>query len=393
MGGMHKATAFLIVLAGAASLLPGCAQLAGHCPLQTASLAPTAAERAAHPAPASESAPAVPAPDPAPQFAATLPPDIPCLWPVQEDDRCILSGYGPRGWRRGGPGQFHRAVDIRASVNAPVVAAAAGTVKQAMRQGDYGNILVIDHGNGYESAYAHLNAMLAKEGQQVARGELIARAGRTGNATAPHVHYEIRHDGQAINPTPYLPMGGAVMAAVPAEPPKPAPAPEKKSLTRKPSERPVKAKASTAEQPTAKASARASGKKAAANTSAKKDPAKPASKTSEKKETLKTGKTNAATTKKAAAKTEDKPASKTARKQDAGKKETSKTADKTAAPKSASKDGARSTTKKTGAPAAAAPKKTPLKESAPAKSKSTLTSAKTPAKGGKKTSEKAARKP
>lgn len=160
------------------------------------------------PPPAAVVAPVPPAPAPAkPSDSVTA--HIPSLWPVKDNrPRVILSSYGYRGGRRGGPSSFHRAVDIQAAMNTPVIATASGIVTEAAIGRGYGKVIVIDHGNGYQTAYAHLNKFKVKKGQRVTKGEVIALSGRTGNATCPHVHYEVRKNSKAINPVAYLPMDG-----------------------------------------------------------------------------------------------------------------------------------------------------------------------------------------
>jgi murein DD-endopeptidase MepM/ murein hydrolase activator NlpD len=85
-----------------------------------------------------------------------------------------------------------------------VHATADGVVTFSGTQGAYGDIVVVDHGGGYATAYAHLSRRGVRAGAQVRRGDRIGLVGRTGNATAPHLHYEVRRDGEAVNPEPYL---------------------------------------------------------------------------------------------------------------------------------------------------------------------------------------------
>ncbi len=100
--------------------------------------------------------------------------------------------------------EFHEGVDIAADYGTPVRASAAGTVVAASYDGGYGLKVDIDHGNGYHTWYAHLEAALVTVGQHVYKGEVIGHAGATGFATGPHLHYQIMLNGVAINPTPYL---------------------------------------------------------------------------------------------------------------------------------------------------------------------------------------------
>ena len=85
-----------------------------------------------------------------------------------------------------------------------MAAAAAGTVIHAGWLGGYGNLVVVDHGNGLSTAYAHNSAFASSVGQAVAAGQVIAYAGSTGNSSGPHVHFEVRVNGTAVDPLGYL---------------------------------------------------------------------------------------------------------------------------------------------------------------------------------------------
>ena len=98
----------------------------------------------------------------------------------------------------------HTGLDIAAPKGTPIKAAASGTVTFSGRQGSYGNMIVISHGNGIETYYGHCNKLYATVGQQVAQGETIAAVGSTGNSTGNHLHLEIRVNGVAYNPQNYL---------------------------------------------------------------------------------------------------------------------------------------------------------------------------------------------
>ena len=117
------------------------------------------------------------------------------VWPVHG----ILTSY--YGWRWG---RMHEGIDIAVSNGTPVVAAAAGTVIVAGWMGGYGNLVVVDHGGGISTAYAHNTSVTVGVGQQVAQGQLIAYSGNTGNSTGPHVHFEVRSNGGAVDPLGYL---------------------------------------------------------------------------------------------------------------------------------------------------------------------------------------------
>ena len=111
--------------------------------------------------------------------------------------------YGPiYNWFSGG----HKGIDISPSYGTPVGAADGGVVVSASySRYDYGYYIIIDHGNGYQTWYAHLSQILVSQGQRVGRGELVGRVGMTGYATGPHLHFEVRLGGVPINPLNLLP--------------------------------------------------------------------------------------------------------------------------------------------------------------------------------------------
>lgn len=117
------------------------------------------------------------------------------VWPLQG---VLTSSYG---WRWG---RMHEGIDIAVASGTPVVSAAAGTVIVAGWMGGYGNLVVVDHGNGIATAYAHNSGLTVGVGQSVAQGQLIAYAGSTGNSTGSHVHFEVRVNGSAVDPLGYL---------------------------------------------------------------------------------------------------------------------------------------------------------------------------------------------
>ena len=117
------------------------------------------------------------------------------VWPVHG---VLTSNYG---WRWG---RMHEGIDIAVSNGTPVVAAAAGTVIVAGWMGGYGNLVVVDHGGGVSTAYGHNTSVAVGVGQQVAQGQLIAYSGNTGHSTGPHVHFEVRINGAAVDPLGYL---------------------------------------------------------------------------------------------------------------------------------------------------------------------------------------------
>jgi murein DD-endopeptidase MepM/ murein hydrolase activator NlpD len=110
----------------------------------------------------------------------------------------LTSGFGPR-W-----GRMHEGIDIAAPTGTPIIAAQAGTVIIAGWQGGYGNLTVIDHGGGVSTAYGHQSSIGVSVGQSVGQGQVIGAMGSTGNSTGPHLHFEVRINGGAVNPLGYL---------------------------------------------------------------------------------------------------------------------------------------------------------------------------------------------
>lgn len=111
----------------------------------------------------------------------------------------INSRFGPRG------ASFHDGIDIAAPEGTPIRAIEAGEVVYSDELRGYGNIVIVRHAGGLVSVYAHNQANLVREGQQVARGEVIAKVGSTGRVTGPHLHFEIRRNNTAQDPLFYLP--------------------------------------------------------------------------------------------------------------------------------------------------------------------------------------------
>jgi len=125
---------------------------------------------------------------------------IPLASPLRSGYR-LTSPFGPRG------GRLHKGLDMAAGLNTPIYTGADGVVKFSGVQSGFGNIVIIDHGNGYETYYAHLNRRLVTTGQTVSRGDQIAAMGNTGRSSGVHLHYEIRKDGVAVNPMTYIKAG------------------------------------------------------------------------------------------------------------------------------------------------------------------------------------------
>jgi len=141
----------------------------------------------------------------------------PSLWPVNGH---LLSSFGARTDPFSGEGAMHTGVDLSAAMGTPVHAAGDGTVVHASWGGQYGNLVIIDHGDGVQTWYAHLSRFLVVPGQEIRRGEVLGKSGATGRVTAPHLHYEVRLGGTPVNPYKYL---ANSLVAEPAPAPKDLP--------------------------------------------------------------------------------------------------------------------------------------------------------------------------
>jgi murein DD-endopeptidase MepM/ murein hydrolase activator NlpD len=111
------------------------------------------------------------------------------------------------GWRRdplNGGSDYHSGLDIAAERGRPVYATAAGTVVRAGRQGNYGNLLTLDHGFGIRTRYGHLMDFTVSAGDEVQRGDIIGHVGNTGRATGYHLHYEVMANGALVDPLQLL---------------------------------------------------------------------------------------------------------------------------------------------------------------------------------------------
>jgi len=127
--------------------------------------------------------------------ADTTPSAAGFTWPTSGQ---ITSGFGPR-W-----GRMHQGLDIAAPTGRPITAAKSGTVIVAGWSGGYGQLVVIDHGGGLATAYAHQSRIAVKTGDPVTQGGLVGFVGSTGHSTGPHLHFEVRVNGAARDPLPYL---------------------------------------------------------------------------------------------------------------------------------------------------------------------------------------------
>jgi murein DD-endopeptidase MepM/ murein hydrolase activator NlpD len=134
----------------------------------------------------------------------------PSLWPVEGR---LMSPFGGRTDPFSGEGAIHTGVDLEAPMGTPVRAAGDGIVVHADWESGYGRLIIIDHGNGIQTYYGHLSTFDVVPGQEVRRGDVIARSGASGRVTSPHLHYEVRIGGTPVNPYPYMAKSIALSAA------------------------------------------------------------------------------------------------------------------------------------------------------------------------------------
>jgi murein DD-endopeptidase MepM/ murein hydrolase activator NlpD len=123
----------------------------------------------------------------------------PSGWPVERSAVLVTAEFGEmrRGLR-------HLGIDLAAAAGTPVRATADGEVIFAGKDGRYGRTVLMDHGPGYRTRFAHLKKIETKKGDWVRRGDLIGKVGKTGNASGPHLHYEVIKNGRHVNPRSYL---------------------------------------------------------------------------------------------------------------------------------------------------------------------------------------------
>jgi murein DD-endopeptidase MepM/ murein hydrolase activator NlpD len=127
---------------------------------------------------------------------------LPSLWPVEGR---LMSPFAQRTDPFSGEGAFHPGVDISGQTGTPVLVTADGVVLQAeMVSGGYGRLVIVDHGGGVQTYYAHLSKIVVHAGQEMRRGDVLGLVGSTGRVTAPHLHYEVRVGGAPVNPYRYL---------------------------------------------------------------------------------------------------------------------------------------------------------------------------------------------
>jgi murein DD-endopeptidase MepM/ murein hydrolase activator NlpD len=137
--------------------------------------------------------------DPAPQIAAV---SVPTGMPL--DDATMTSDYGMRTHPVLGGRRNHKGVDLAQPTGTPVYATADGIVSMAERFSSYGNYIQIEHGGELQTRFGHLSGFAVGAGEQVHKGQLIGYVGSTGRSTGPHLHYEVRIAGEAVDPRPYM---------------------------------------------------------------------------------------------------------------------------------------------------------------------------------------------
>jgi len=136
---------------------------------------------------------------------------IPSVQPVSELK--FTSNFGIRSDPFTGGARMHAGVDIPGPVGTPIYATADGMIAAAERHGGYGNLVEINHGKGIATRYGHLSKILVTPNTRVHRGQVIGLMGSTGRSTGSHLHYEVRMDGRAVNPIPFLTTADYLLAA------------------------------------------------------------------------------------------------------------------------------------------------------------------------------------
>ncbi|HEV2748756.1 MAG TPA: M23 family metallopeptidase [Allosphingosinicella sp.] len=127
---------------------------------------------------------------------------IPSTQPVRGTS--LTSGYGVRSDPFRGRAAMHAGIDLAGPLGTPIYATADGFVQRSEWVGGYGNLVELNHGRGIQTRFGHLSRSMVRAGQRVKRGDLIAYMGSTGRSTGSHLHYEVRIDGKAVNPVPFM---------------------------------------------------------------------------------------------------------------------------------------------------------------------------------------------
>lgn len=129
---------------------------------------------------------------------------VPSLYPVEMQYARKSSGFGSRGAPVKGASTNHKGVDLAAPIGTPIYVTGDGVVTRAGWANGYGKVVYVDHGNGIETRYAHMSGFATEAGTPVRKGDLIGYVGSTGRSSGPHLHYEVRIDGVAQNPTSFM---------------------------------------------------------------------------------------------------------------------------------------------------------------------------------------------
>jgi len=140
---------------------------------------------------------------------------IPSLMPIETVR--LTSSYGMREHPVLGGRRQHKGVDLAAPVGTPIYATANGRVEMAQWYSGYGLYVSLEHGGAIETRYGHMSQLNVAAGQFVKKGDIIGFVGSTGRSTGPHLHYEVRVNGEAVNPLPYMQGNGLALAASPTE--------------------------------------------------------------------------------------------------------------------------------------------------------------------------------
>ncbi len=135
---------------------------------------------------------------------------IPSAQPVK--GTALTSGYGVRSDPFRGRAAMHAGIDLAAPIGTPIYATADAVVNRSEWAGGYGNLVELNHGRGIQTRYGHLTRSTVQSGQQIKRGQLIGYMGSTGRSTGSHLHYEVRIDGKAVNPIPFMEANDLLLA-------------------------------------------------------------------------------------------------------------------------------------------------------------------------------------
>jgi murein DD-endopeptidase MepM/ murein hydrolase activator NlpD len=135
---------------------------------------------------------------------------IPSTQPVRGSN--FTSGYGVRSDPFRGRAAMHAGIDLAAPIGTPIYATADAVVGRSEWANGYGNLIELNHGRGIQTRYGHLSRSMVRAGQRIKRGDLIALMGSTGRSTGSHLHYEVRIDGKAVNPIPFMQSNDILLA-------------------------------------------------------------------------------------------------------------------------------------------------------------------------------------